>query len=487
MHADVSPLAPAFAAAREAPRVSGGLPFLGQLAEARRDPIALFLRAQAAHGDVARLRFGPFDYVLVNDPAAIKRVLVDNAANYHKSRSYAGLRALLGEGLLTSEGAFWRRQRRLAQPAFHRERLAALAVAMASEVERMLGRWGRLEPGAALDAHAEMMRLTFAIVGRTLLSTDVDGDASAVGEALGVCLTWTNQHAEALVRVPPSLPTPSNLRFRRARGTLDALIYRVIRERRAAAEPGADLLGLLMAVVDEGTGERMSDAQLRDELLTLVLAGHETTANLLAFAFHALSTHPHWRGEVEREVDAALGGRAPTAADLPALGLTRAVLDETLRLYPPVWAFEREALAADVVGGFRVPKGAVVAVSPYVLHRHPAHWDNPEGFDPTRFSPGRAAGRHKFAYLPFGGGPRTCIGNAFAMTEATIVLAMVAQRYRLERDPARPLALDPSVTMRPARGLHCRLRPRPAAAALARPRARPPRPAPPRPPQLSRR
>ncbi|HEU4404981.1 MAG TPA: cytochrome P450 [Polyangiaceae bacterium] len=454
MQAHSSTEGAALAPARAAPGPSG-LPFFGQTAAAWRDPIGLFLRSQAAHGDVVRLRFGPFDYFLVNDVAAIKRVLVDNAANYEKSRSYAGLRVLLGEGLLTSEGEFWRRQRRLAQPAFHRERLAALAGAMAAEVERMRGRWAGLGPGAPVDVHAEMMRLTFAIVGRALLSADLDGDASAVGEALGVCLAWANRYVESFAPAPLWVPTPSNLRFRRARRTLDALVYRVIAERRGRGEPGDDLLGMLMAASVEGGA--MSDRQLRDELLTLVLAGHETTANLLAFAFHALSSHPHWRAELEGEVDAALAGRAPGFDDLPRLRLTRAALDETLRLYPPVWTFERQAKAPDVLGGFRVPKGSLVGIAPYVLHRHPAHWADPEGFDPTRFLPERAAARHKFAYLPFGGGPRTCIGNAFALTEATIVLAMVLQRHRLERDPARPLRLDPAVTMRPAGGLFCRL------------------------------
>jgi cytochrome P450 len=454
MHASSSTEGVALDSARTAPGPSG-LPFFGQITEAWRDPIALFLRTQASHGDVARLRFGPVDYYLLNDVAAIKRVLVDNAANYEKSRSYAGLKAVLGEGLLTSEGEVWRRQRRLSQPAFHRERVAALAGAMASEVERMLARWATLGPGARIDVHAEMMRLTFAIVGRTLLSADLDGEANAVGEALTICLTWANRQVEALVPVPLAVPTPSNLRFRRARQTLDELVYRVIRERRAKGEPGADLLGMLMAA--SGDGEQMSDAQLRDELMTLVLAGHETTANLLAFAFHVLSVHPHWRAALEGEAEEALGGRTPGVGDLPALRLTRAVLDETLRLYPPVWVFERQAKVADVIGGFRLPKGGLVAVSPYVLHRHPAHWGNPEGFDPTRFLPEHAVARHKFAYLPFGGGPRTCIGNTFAAMEATIVLAAVLQRCRLERDPASPLALDPSVTMRPAGGLFCRL------------------------------
>jgi cytochrome P450 len=442
---------------REAPRPPG-LPLLGQLLDAWRDPISLFLSARSAFGGVVKFRFGPYDYFLVNDLRAIKHVLVDNAKNYVKSRNYGGLKILLGEGLLTSEGDFWKRQRRLSQPAFHREHLAGFATTMAQETERMLGRWSAIEPGTCIDVHAEMMRLTFAIVGQTLLSTDVDDDSSAIGEALDIGLKWTNDYAEALVRIPPWVPTPANARYRKARRTLDDLIYRIIEERRKQADPGSDLLGMLMRVVGEGEDDRMNDRQLRDELMTLVLAGHETTANLLAFAFHALSTHPYWLEATSSEVETVLEGRTPTLADMPKMKITRMVLDETLRLYPPAWTFERQSLEEDVIGGFRLPKGGIVGISPYALHRDPSLWENPEGFDPMRFSPERSEGRHKFAYLPFGGGPRTCIGNAFAMMEATIILAMVLQKHRLARDPAQPLVLDPMVTLRPKKGLYCHIR-----------------------------
>lgn len=455
--ASLMPIPSASLATVREPPTPPGLPWIGQLREAWRDPIALFLSAREAFGDVVKFRFGPIEYHLVNDLGAVKHVLVDNAKNYVKSSNYAGLKIMLGEGLLTSEGDFWKRQRRLSQPAFHREHLAGFATTMAHETQRMLDRWSRIEPGTSLDAHAEMMRLTFAIVGQTLLSTDVDDDSSAIGEALDVGLKWTNDYAEALVRIPPWVPTPGNLRYQKARRTLDELVYRIIGERRKQADPGNDLLGMLMRVVGEGEDDRMNDRQLRDELLTLVLAGHETTANLLAFAFHALSTNPHWLRQTQEEVDAVLQGRTPTLADLPRMKITRMVLDETLRLYPPAWTFERQALEDDVIGGYRLPKGGIVGISPYVLHRDAKLWENPEGFDPMRFSPERSEGRHKFAYLPFGGGPRTCIGNAFAMMEATIILAMVLQHHRLDRDASRPLSLDPMVTLRPKHGVFCHL------------------------------
>jgi cytochrome P450 len=446
-------------ATRTAPTPSWGPPFFGQVFGAWRDPIGTMMSGMLDHGDVMFFRFGPFKYFVLSDPAAIKHVLTDNAKNYVKSRNYQGLRILFGQGLLTSEGEFWKRQRRLAQPAFHRERLAGLARSMASETRRMLDRW-RAEGTERACAHAEMMRLTFAIVGRTLFSTDVDGDSSAIGEALTVGLHWTNDYAESLVRIPPWVPTPANLEFRRAQKTLDDLVYRIIAERKRSGELGDDLLGMLMAATDETGNERMDDKQLRDEVLTLVLAGHETTANLLAFTFHMLSLHPEWDRRVAEEARAVLGDREPTFEDMPKLKIARLVLEETMRLYPPVWTFERQALADDVVLGYALPKDAIVGISPYALHRNPKLWDNPEGFDPERFLPERSEGRSKYAYLPFGGGPRTCIGNNFAMTEALIILSMVAREHRLTRAPGHRLVLDPAVTLRPKEGIAVTIGPR---------------------------
>ena len=446
-------------APRLAPSPSKGLPWFGQVFEALRDPIGIMMDGMLTYGDVMFFKFGPYRYFLLSDPTAIKHVLTDNAKNYVKSRNYQGLRILFGQGLLTSEGEFWKRQRRLAQPAFHRERLAGLATSMSKETRRMLDRW-RDEGRSDGCAHAEMMRLTFAIVGRTLFSTDVDGDSSAIGEALTVGLHWTNDYAESLVRVPPWVPTPANVRFARAKKTLDELVFRIIDERRAQDDFGDDLLGMLMSATDETGKERMDAKQLRDEVLTLVLAGHETTANLLAFTFHLLSEHPEWDRRVAEEARAVLGDRDPTFDDVPKLRIARMVLEEVMRLYPPVWTFERQALADDVVLGYALPKDAIVGISPYALHRHPKLWENPEGFDPERFAPERTEKRSKYAYLPFGGGPRTCIGNAFAMTEAQIILAMVAREHRLTRVPGHRIELDPAVTLRPKTGIRVKIEPR---------------------------
>jgi cytochrome P450 len=434
-----------------------GLPIFGSAFGALRDPLALFTDATREHGDIVGFRMLHLRYVLLANPDAIHHVLVENHKNYEKSRNYAGLKVILGQGLVTSEGEVWRRQRKLAQPAFHRERIASFVRAMSECTGDMLGRWDEERAGAVLDVHKEMMRLTFRVVGRALLSRDLDGDASAIGEALGIGLRWANDYAEALVPVPLAVPTPKNLRLRKAMRTFDALIYRTIAERRAGGHED-DLLSMLLEARDEETGEPMSDALLRDELITMVSAGHETTANALSFALHLLAEHPEWARAIAEEADAVLGDRAtPTMEDVKKLAKTSMVVEETMRLYPPVWVFERRALEADRVGRWEMPKDATVGIAPYVVHRSPALFAHPERFDPTRFSPEAKETRHKYAFIPFGGGPRTCIGNVFAMTEATLMLAMITRRFRLEALPGRPLELEPFVTLRPKGGLPMRL------------------------------
>ncbi len=459
LHADAeAPRGSAPAGPPKRAPIPPGVFFFGSVFEGWRDPLGLFLRGRAQYGDAVQYRFGWYRYFLFNDPAAIKHVLTDNARNYTKSRNYQGLKVIFGNGLLTSEGEFWKRQRRLSQPAFHRDRLVGFANTMASETNRMLARWQHLPRSSdghapVLDVHAEMMRLTFAIVGQTRFTTDVDGDSSAIGEALQYSLEWANDYAESIVRVPPWVPTPRNAGFKKAVRTIDDLFTRIIDERRRSGSDGDDLLGMLMSARGDDGKERMTERQLRDEVLTLVLAGHETTANLLAFTFHLLSCHPEWERRVVAEVRQVIGEREIRFEDVRRLEITRMVLEEALRLYPPAWTFERQAVEDDVVAGYAVPKGSIVGISPYSLHRHPGLWENPEGFDPERFTPERKEARNKYAYLPFGGGPRTCIGNAFAMMEAQIILAKVLRDHTLARVPARPLELSPLITLLPKHGI----------------------------------
>ena len=430
-------------------------PLFGNVLEAWRDPLTLFLNSTRAHGDVVKFRFGPYDYFLLNDAEAVKHLLVDHHKNYTKSRNYKGLKLILGEGLITSEGEHWRRQRKLAQPAFHKERLASFVACFANDTASMLDRWAR-DRLTELDVHEEMMRLTFRIVGRTLLSVDVDGAAREIGEALSVVLHHANEYAESLVPIPIWVPLPENFRFKRAIKVLDDLVYGIIAERRRSGGSGAqhdDLLALLMEAVDEQTRETMTDLQLRDEVMTLVLAGHETTANALSWTWALLSRHPDVERKLRAEVDAVLQGRAPTADDLPNLRYTAMVVQEAMRLYPPVWIFERQAIEADTILGFSIPKGSIVGVSPYALHRNARYWENPEGFDPERFSTARSSSRPRHAYLPFAVGPRQCIGNAFALMEAQVIVAMMVQRHRLELVPGEKVEPDPKVTLRPLHGV----------------------------------
>lgn len=451
-----------------------GLPWFGSVFPAWRDPLTLFLQSRATYGDVVKFKFGPFDYYLVNDPNVVKHVLVDNPKAYTKSRNYLGLKVVLGEGLLISEGDHWRRQRKLAQPAFHRDKLAGFARSMSMATRDMLTRWaaegaGNEGAGDTFDVHKEMMRLTFRIVGLTLFSSDIDGDAKDVGQALEIAMHWANNYAESMIRIPPAVPTPANLRFKKAMKTLDDVVFRLIAERRTSAQAtgdfGDDLLGMLMEATEEpesgGASSGMNDRQLRDEIITMILAGHETTANLLSWTFHLLSKHPDIERRVRDEALLVLGSdRDPVLEDVKALELTRRVLDEALRLYPPAWVFERQAVVADKLGDYDIAPGAIVGLCPYVLHRHPDHWENPEGFDPDRFLPERSEKRPRYAYLPFGGGPRTCVGNHFAMMEAQILLAMIVRDHCLELEPSHPIVLDPSITLRPKHGIKVRRRPR---------------------------
>ena len=453
-------------ATKPPPGPTGAWASLSNIRRGWRDPLSLLTETTRKYGKVAMARFGPMRYVVVEDPVAIKHVLLDNVKNYVKSRNYSGIKLLLGNGLLTSEGDFWRRQRKLSQPAFHRDRMSGFVESMASATDEAVTRWNEMGKSAGkggafeVDVHEEMNRLTFHIVGLTLLTQDLLGDAETTGKALTVAMYFANEYAESLVPIPLWVPTPKNRRFLEARAALDQMVFRIIGERRARRVSGAksDLLDMLMEARDEETGEGMSDRQLRDEIMTLILAGHETTANALTFTFYLLSKNPDVMRRLAAEVDEVLGGRSPQLSDLPKLSLTKRVLEESMRLYPPAWMFERQALEDDELNGFHVPKGSVIGVCTYVLHRDPDNFENPEGFDPDRFL-GDPKDRAKYTYLPFGGGARVCIGNAFAMMEAQIVLAKIVQSYRLDLLPNTKLELDPVITLRPRGGLKMRMTP----------------------------
>ncbi|WP_257458377.1 cytochrome P450 [Archangium lipolyticum] len=447
--------------------------FWGSIQERRREPLQLFTRAHQEHGDFVRLRMGPTIHLLsLASPELIKHVLVDHADRYNKPPSFLrDVRDLLGNGLFSSEGDFWKRQRRLMQPSFHKERLATLAEGMVDVTGQMLARWRSHSTSAPLDIFSEMMRLTLAVVGRALFSTDVSGTAERVGQAMAVALEEVNYRGLSFgLRPPDFIPTARNRAWRRVLSTLDAIVFDIIARRREGQTHGDDLLATLMATQDADTGERMTDQQLRDETMTLFLAGHETTATALAWMWHLLSQHPDVEARARAEVDTVLGDRLPTADDLPHLRYLTQIFEETLRLYPPAWLFARQPVKEDVLAGVHIPASprVIVTLNAYVLQRNPKLWPDPERFDPDRFSPEHAADRPRFSLLPFGGGQRLCIGNAFALMEATLITATVLQRFQLRALPGRPVEPEPLITLRPKGGLPMLLEPlsRPARVTL---------------------
>ncbi len=429
-----------------------GLPWFGSYFDVLADPLALFTEGRNRFGDFVRYRFGPFRFVVVSDPDAVHHVLVRHHARYAKSRSYDGLRLVLGNGLLTSEGDFWKRQRKLSQPAFHHRRLAQLASTMARLTEDLAQRWFSRDT-AQLDLHEEMMRLTLRIVGHTLFSTELSTEAGRLGPAITTALRRANQEAETAIRLPVWVPTPSNVAFKRAQRTLDAAIGRVIAERRAQPGDRGDLLSMLMSVEDEATAEQMTDRQLRDEVLTVFLAGHETIATHMSWTWKLLTENPRWAHAVRDEARAVLGDRLPTFEDLPRLDIAGRVISESMRLYPPAWIIERTALEDDVVCGRPIAKGTIIAACPWTLHRHRALWSDPLRFDPDRFLPERVAGRHRYAYVPFGAGPRICIGNNFALMESKIILTTLLQRFDIDVHGPADVGIDPGITLRPKGGM----------------------------------
>lgn len=430
-----------------------------RIPEIRRDPLGFLLRHQRAHGDFLYYPLRIADVFQATHPAVIQHVLQTNNRNYTKDTiQYNTLSQVTGRGLLTSNGRFWLQQRRLVQPAFHRRRLEAMGETMAAVTCAMLERWeGLARRCEVVDIDEEMMHLTLEIVGKTLFSIDLRREAHEMVPAVLETLDYVVYRANSFLAPPLSWPTPRNRRVRAALNRLDRIIYDTIAARRRAGGDEDDVLAMFLQARDEETGRGMPDAQIRDEMMTLLIAGHETVASALTWCWHLLAGHLAVRHELEAEVDCVLGGRLPSVPDLSRLTLTRAVFEETLRLYPPAWLITRRASEADTIGTAAIPAGALFILSPYVTHRHPAFWPDPLAFDPARFTERDDGERPRFAYIPFGGGPRLCIGDQFALLEAQLIMAAVVQRFRLERVSDRPVPVDALVTLRPRGGLPMRL------------------------------
>ncbi len=434
---------------------------LGNLLEFRKDVLQLLMDGPRRFGDVVRYRLGPVIVHLVNHPDLIRHVLLTRHEIYNKdTRSSAKIRSITGEGLLTSNGDFWLRQRRLMQPTFSPQRLDRFADVMAQSTTRMLQRWNEIaKRGQPLDIASEMMALTFTIVGKTLFGAELGGEAEAVERSSTQILEHTWKRLEKLVEPPSWFPSAGSRRFQRGLRDLDRIVHRLIAERRRQGSASNDLLSLLLQRTDEETGQRMTDEQLRNETLTLLLAGHETSANALTWTWYLLSKHPAVRRRLTDEVSEVLKGRTPTAEDLPRLVYTAMVFKEAMRLYPPIWIMERRALEEDMLGGYTIPAGSSVVISPYVTHRDPRFWENPEGFDPERFTPKASEDRNPHCYIPFGLGQRLCIGNHFVLMETRIILAAIAQTFRLDLVPGHPVEPMPGITLRTRHGLPMTLHP----------------------------
>ncbi|MFL6336609.1 MAG: cytochrome P450 [Pyrinomonadaceae bacterium] len=423
-------------------------PLVGNLPEISRDPLGFLTRCAREYGDVVRLRLAHIPVFLLSHPDHIRYVLVTNSSNFIKDKGMRmrSMQRLFGNGLLTSHGDLWLRQRRLAQPAFHRRHIAAYGQVMSEQTERMLASW---REGEVRDIHQEMMRLTLDIATRTLFGTDIGDRLEKAGAALDVITKRLVVQGGIFKFLSKFLPSPGRVRYLRAVRQLDEIIYAIIRERRSRALQDSSLLSMLLHAQDDDGG-RMTDQQLRDEVMTMFLAGHETTALALSWTWYLLARHPAAEAKLAEELERVLCGRAPHADDLPRLTYTEMVVRESMRLYPPAWSVGREALHDCQVGGYEVARGTQVIISQWVMHRDPRFFESPEAFIPERWADDMLKRLPEFVYFPFGGGPRLCIGNSFAKMESVLLLAAIARGHRLPLVNGDTVAPAPSITLRPS-------------------------------------
>jgi cytochrome P450 len=441
------------------PSVLGAVDFLRSY---RKDPLSFFTRAASTYGDAMKLPFGPFTAYFLNHPDGVRRVLQENHKNYGRFQTINRMfMKVSGLNVFTADGDYWLRQRRLLQPGFHRQRIAGLAQRIVEEVVADLPRWEEEARSAqGVEAEAALSRLTLGIAGRTLFSVDIRRDASAFTQGFhqaNAHLAYLLAHPLAL---PEWVPTTRNRRFQQGVRTLRAIVTQLITARRRSGEDPGDLLSMMLEARYEDTGQGLSDEQLRDETMAMLVAGHETTATSLTWCLYLIAQHAPVQERLHEEVDRVLGSRLPTFADLPALSFLRNVVDETLRLYPSAFVLVRECIEDDEVLGYRIPRGALVQICPYTTHRHPTFWPDPERFDPDRWLPENAQGRPRHAYFPFGHGPRQCIGKEFALMEMPLLLACILQRWRLALHPGHKVELRALTSLRMKHGLRLDLEPR---------------------------
>jgi cytochrome P450 len=435
-----------------------GKPVLGSILDFRSDILRALLDGWHEYGDLVEFNVAGASY-LVAHPDYIEHILRDNESNYpHAPFLDARWAKIVGNGLVTSKGDFWARQRRLADPSFHQDRIAGFARIMTETTEEMLEAWKpAIDRGEPIDVREEMMRLTITILSKAMFSADIWDKTDTISRVVSVLLTHASNRLFSPVDIPDPVPLPSNRRYVAARDEFDELIYGIIAERRR--EPREDLLSMFLGAKDEETGEHMSDEQVRDEVRTMFIAGHETTATSLAWTWYLLSMYPDVAQRLRAELSEVLGDRSATADDVPQLAYTWRIVQESMRLYPPIWMYLRTAIEDDVIDGYRIKAGKNIYLSPFITHRHLDFWDNPEGFDPDRFAPDKTQGWHRFKYWPFGGGPRKCIGNNFAVMEMQLVVATVAKLYELVLVPGHEIVMQPGLSLRQRDGVVVNVRP----------------------------
>ena len=435
-----------------------GLPLFGSLPQLIKNPFGYLKQARETYGDIYNLNLGISKMLIVNHPRQLQHILVDNAQNYRKGGAmWDAIRAMLGNGLVVSEGSFWLRQRRMMQPQFHRQRLAALTEMMVSAIDEALDTWEKSANGSNFNVAPAFSQLTMKVITRTLFGMGLSNEEmERVAKALDYAVNYILK-AIVLNSLPSWMPAPGKKEFENSIKQIDETVYRIIAGSRKDNGQSNHLMAMLLDMVDDETGEGMTDQQLRDEVTTLFLAGYETTSIALAWAWDFLTHHPDVMEKLQAEVDAVLGDRMPTFADLMKLPYSRMILNETLRIRPAAWQLPRTAIDDDEIDGYLIPAGTTITGLIYMCHYHPEEWDNPEVFDPERFQPDRAEKRHKFAYMPFGAGQRKCIGMDFALMEGQLALAMVAQRYRLSKTTENLAEPQLSTTLRPKGGVVVRL------------------------------
>lgn len=428
---------------------------MGVMRDFNRDTLGFVTRCRD-YGDVVRTRFLWVHAYFLFNPDDIESLLTTNAKSYRKAQSLRSpfFHRLVGNGLVTSEGEFWRRQRRLAQPAFHRQRISSYGDVMVQYAERAIATW---KSGEKRDLARDMTRLTLEIVVKTLFNSDVSNDADHIGDILSSLVKPFASQATLKWILDNRLPTPEHRRYFNAVSEIDKIVFRIIAERRASGHDVGDLLSMLLEAQDDD-GSKMSDAQLRDEVMTLFLAGHETTALVLSWSWYLLATHPDVEQKFHAELSEVLGGRAPNVSDLPKLKYTEMIAKETMRLYPPAYAVGREAIEETEIGGYLVPKGTQLFAFQWVTHRDPRYFEKPDEFIPERWENSEQI--PKYAYFPFGAGPRQCIGNYFAMMEVVLLLATIGQRFRFELDPEHKVEVLPVLSLRPRNGIKVKIEPR---------------------------